>query len=150
MSLFKSESLVRNCQFYNNVANDAGGDYVDCLSGQLGMNDNFTADPLFCDSSEVNFRLQEASPCAPENNLACGLVGANPVGCSATDVNTQEIIPLAYRLHHAYPNPFNPHCTIRYELPKAGRVVIKVFDVSGVCVRTLIDDWKDRGVHKEM
>jgi hypothetical protein len=134
------------CDVYGNV----GGDYVDCLSGQLGLNDNFTADPLFCDSSAVNYRLQEASPCAPDNNLVCGLVGAHWVGCSATGVEETEVVPLMYRLHNAYPNPFNPNCTVRFEIPKAGRVVIRLYDVSGACVRTLIDEWRDRGVHKEI
>jgi predicted outer membrane repeat protein len=134
------------CDVYGN----AGGDYVDCLTGQLALFDNFSSDPLFCDSSEVNFRLQEASPCAPENNLACGLVGALPVGCSATDVETKEIIPLVHRLHHGYPNPFNPHCTIKYELAKPERVILKIYNVTGTCVRTLVDDLKERGIHKEI
>ena len=114
------------------------------------MFDNINVDPLFCDSSAVNFRLQEASPCSPDSNLACGLVGALPVGCSATGVISQDIVPIAYKLHHGYPNPFNPHCTIQYDLPVAQRVVLKVYDVTGACVRTLVDGWKERGIHKEM
>jgi len=136
--------------YCSDVYGNVGGDYVDCLAGQLALYDNFTADPLFCDSSQVNYRLQEASPCAPENNLACGLVGANPVGCFATDVEEVANIPAAYRLHRAYPNPFNPSCTIQFDLPRAGRVVLRVYDVTGACVRTLADGWKDRGVHKEI
>lgn len=134
------------CDVYGNV----GGDYVDCLSGQLVLNDNFTADPLFCDSSTVNYHLQSGSPCAPHNNLVCGLVGAHSVGCSATGVEEEtEVVPLAYRLHAIYPNPFNPHCTVRFELPKAGRVVVRLYNVSGACVRTLIDEWRVSGIHEE-
>jgi flagellar hook assembly protein FlgD len=64
-------------------------------------------------------------------------------------VEETEIVSLVYRLHNAYPNPFNPNCTIQFEIPEAGRVVVKLYDVSGACVRTLIDGWKDRGIHKE-
>jgi hypothetical protein len=135
--------------YCSDVYGNVGGNYVDCLSSQLGMFGNFTADPLFCDSSAVNYRLQEASPCAPEHDPSCGLIGALPVGCLATSVKTTEIVPPAYRLHHAYPNPFNPHCTIRYELPKSGHVVLKIYDVTGACVRTLVEDWKEQGIHKK-
>ncbi len=38
-----------------------------------------------------------------------------------------------------YPNPFNPKTSIRYEIPSAGRVDLRVYDVSGRLVRTLLD-----------
>lgn len=31
-------------------------------------------------------------------------------------------VPTAYRLHHSFPNPFNPICSIRYDIPVEGRV----------------------------
>lgn len=47
----------------------------------------------------------------------------------------------------AYPNPFNPSTQIAYDLPKAGHVSLKVFDILGREVATLVDDVQPAGVH---
>jgi hypothetical protein len=60
-----------------------------------------------------------------------------------------DAAPAAYGAHEAYPNPFNPACTISYELPEGARVSLRVFDVGGSLVRTLVDGWRERGVHAE-
>jgi hypothetical protein len=40
----------------------------------------------------------------------------------------------------SYPNPFNPNCTIKFTLPKAGNVSLKIYNVRGELVRTLLDE----------
>jgi hypothetical protein len=52
-----------------------------------------------------------------------------------------------FRLYQNYPNPFNPTTIISYELPENGHVVLKVTDVSGREIATLIDEYKSAGVH---
>jgi hypothetical protein len=42
-------------------------------------------------------------------------------------------------LNPARPNPFNPHATIRYSLPKSGRASLAIYDVRGARVATLVD-----------
>jgi hypothetical protein len=61
-----------------------------------------------------------------------------------------DTVPIAYRAYQSYPNPFNPMCTIRYEIPKAGRVSLRIFDVSGSLVRTLVDAWREPGAYSEV
>ena len=61
-----------------------------------------------------------------------------------------ETAPVAYKAYQSYPNPFNPICTIRYDLPSAGRVSLRVFDVTGSPVRTLVDGWREPGVYSEV
>jgi predicted outer membrane repeat protein len=60
-----------------------GFGYNDCIADQIWVDGNFSADPLFCDAGDFEFNLLAASPCAPENNPECGLIGARPVGCGA-------------------------------------------------------------------
>ena len=45
----------------------------------------------------------------------------------------------------AYPNPFNPETTIRYELASSSHVSLRVYDVGGAEVRTLVDANKAAG-----
>ncbi len=49
-----------------------------------------------------------------------------------------------------YPNPFNPTTTISYTLPTDGRVTIKVFDMLGREVKTLVNDYKNAGGYSTM
>ncbi|MBN1504383.1 MAG: hypothetical protein JW952_04895, partial [Candidatus Eisenbacteria bacterium] len=58
--------------------------------------------------------------------------------------------PAACRLHQAYPNPFNPVCNVRYEVPTAGWVRLSVFDVGGVFVRELVRAWREPGTYCEV
>ncbi|MBT7311037.1 T9SS type A sorting domain-containing protein [bacterium] len=45
--------------------------------------------------------------------------------------------PSRFALHQCYPNPFNPSTTISYELPQAGEVTLRLYDVSGSLITTL-------------
>lgn len=59
-------------------------------------------------------------------------------------------VPTAHMAYQSYPNPFNPSCTIRYDLPSPGRVRIGVFNAGGSLVRTLADGWREPGVYNEV
>jgi hypothetical protein len=53
-----------------------------------------------------------------------------------------------YFLSNNYPNPFNPSTKFDFYLPSASYVSIKIFDVTGRAVATLIDDYLEPGTHK--
>jgi hypothetical protein len=59
----------------------------------------------------------------------------------------QSIIPKEFELGQNYPNPFNPSTTISYKIPKDVFVSIKVYDVSGREVSTLVNENKKAGVY---
>ena len=56
-------------------------------------------------------------------------------------------LPTAFVLYGNYPNPFNPLTTIKFDLPRDGHVALRVFDLSGRVVRTLVDDNLIRATH---
>ncbi len=55
--------------------------------------------------------------------------------------------PTAYALGQNYPNPFNPATRLSYALPEGGHVTVKVFDLLGREVRTLVDELKGAGTY---
>jgi len=59
-----------------------------------------------------------------------------------------ELLPTEFRLEQNYPNPFNPSTTIRFALPKTSNVTIKIYDVLGRQVATLVDEKYQPGVYK--
>jgi predicted lipoprotein with Yx(FWY)xxD motif len=73
-----------------------------------------------------------------------------------TDVNEENISPLALNLEQNYPNPFNPSTKIRYQIPLSppllkgegaagGFVTLKVYDILGNEVETLVNEYKPAG-----
>lgn len=51
----------------------------------------------------------------------------------------------AASIRHVYPNPFSPCAAIAYDLGKAGRLRLSIFDLAGRLVRTLVDESKSQG-----
>jgi hypothetical protein len=54
-------------------------------------------------------------------------------------------IPAEYNLFQNYPNPFNPLTRITYHLPEDGKVSLKVYDILGREVKTLVNEFKNMG-----
>ena len=134
------------CDVYLNT----GGDYVEALAGQDGIEGNFSADPEFCNQTSHNYRLLETSPCAQPNSGSCGLIGALWHGCSpTTGVEETDPSPAANRLHNCFPNPFNPSTTIRFDIAHPAQASLRIYDVAGRLVRVLVDEHLAAGRYEE-
>lgn len=70
--------------------------------------------------------------------LTNGITGVDEKSVSA---------PLAYQLSQNYPNPFNPTTRIAFTIPKSGNVELKVFNMLGQEVATLVDGTMTAGSH---
>ena len=64
--------------------------------------------------------------------------------CAQTSI-IKPIVPITFYLHNPYPNPFNPNTTIRYDLPEDEFVTIKVYDMLGNVVSSLINKNQNSG-----
>jgi len=65
-----------------------------------------------------------------------------------TSVDMAEDIPREFRLSQNYPNPFNPSTIIEYALPQPSHVELKIYDVLGNEIQTLVNDKQTAGVHR--
>jgi hypothetical protein len=66
-----------------------------------------------------------------------GLVGNNP--STTTAIHERDSQPVGFTLNQNYPNPFNPSTNIDYRISKLGIVTLKVFDILGREVATLVN-----------
>ena len=87
---------------------------------------------------EINLRITEIQT----GNLVYEANGFAVVGAEAVPP-----APTEYYLSRAYPNPFNAQTKVTYGMPEAGNVSIKVFDLAGRLVATLIDGQQIAGNH---
>jgi Secretion system C-terminal sorting domain len=65
-----------------------------------------------------------------------------------TNISTNENYFVQFDLSQNYPNPFNPTTTIRYTIHEAGRVQIKVYNLLGSEVNSLLDTYRQAGTHE--
>jgi hypothetical protein len=68
-----------------------------------------------------------------------------PTSADGEDEESQN--PSTYALGQNYPNPYNPVTQITYQLPQPGVVSLKIYNVQGQLVRTLVNEYKPAGTH---
>jgi bilirubin oxidase len=67
---------------------------------------------------------------------------------SPTDVKDKySSLPNSFSLDQNYPNPFNPNTNISYQIPVGSHVTLKVFDILGKEIETLVDEFKQPGIY---
>lgn len=60
-------------------------------------------------------------------------------------VTDDEMLPIEFKLEQNYPNPFNPSTVIKFGIPERSNVLIKIYDVLGSEVKTLLNQEMDGG-----
>ena len=58
------------------------------------------------------------------------------------------MVPDDFELSQNYPNPFNPETMINYSVPVRSRVILKIYNILGQEIRTLIDGETDPGFYE--
>ena len=64
-----------------------------------------------------------------------------------TSVETETVVPENFELFQNYPNPFNPSTRIQYQISSLAKVTLKVYDLLGNEVATLVDEYKSAGTY---
>jgi hypothetical protein len=94
-----------------------------------------------------NWPLPEATDMKYTNSaLLTGATDGKPIGdpywfngvTGVKDAN--NLTPNQFRLYDAYPNPFNPSTTIKFNLSQSGNVVLRIYNVMGQLVKTVINN----------
>jgi subtilisin family serine protease len=87
---------------------------------------------------------------SPNNLIGWGTLNAVAAidAIPPTDVKEMKLQPGDFALEQNYPNPFNPTTTISFAVPTSSLVVLKVYNVLGQEVTTLVDGVESAGTHK--
>lgn len=84
---------------------------------------------------------------ASTDGLPLGAVSWFGMNVTGVKSNYTENIPLQYNLQQNFPNPFNPSTTIQYNLAKEEPVKLRVYNIFGQLVKTLVDNSQSAGLH---
>ncbi|MDC0480576.1 endonuclease, partial [Candidatus Marinimicrobia bacterium] len=127
-------SNLTNLVWLNFVHNQLTGEIPESIC-DLNMN---WSDPN-------NFNISENQLCPPYPECIENYVGEQDTSnCEQVSI-IDETFPITYKLYNAYPNPFNPVTTIRYDLPENAFVNIRIYDLKGRSVNTLVSKEQTAG-----
>ena len=91
------------------------------------------------------FNISNNQLCPPYPSCIEDYVGEqDTTNCEQVSI-IDETLPITYNLHNAYPNPFNPVTTLRYDLPEDALVNIRIYDLNGRLVNTLVNAQQSAG-----
>ncbi len=164
-SITVDESSISGFQSDYNVLEDRlspdGDNTILTLTQWQGLGydlHSMLADPdnqVFADTSASNYHLLQNSQAVDAGtSLVSGVVTVDlddisrpqgngyDIGCyeySSTTGITEENIPEEFQLFQNYPNPFNPETVISWQSPVAGKNVLKVFNILGNEIATLVN-----------
>lgn len=77
-----------------------------------------------------------------------GVVFRRPLSELITSMENNYEIPLEFNLSQNYPNPFNPSTKISWQSPVGSHTTLKIYDVLGNEVATLVDEYKNAGSYE--
>jgi endoglucanase len=118
----------------------SGVTFLDYL--KLGPEDSVFVDSMVTPGSTYYYRLSVTMKDSTE-------IQSYPIMIEATaDEVVERTAPTQFELFDNYPNPFNPTTLISYQLPENSKVTLKVYDVLGREVSTLVNEKQSTGLYK--
>jgi hypothetical protein len=141
--------------------------YSDVMKSWPGLG-NIDIDPLFADTANGDYQLRSGSPCIDsgvqdtmiiyndgQDTLIVppmDYIGSAPdMGAYEYDPSTyifrETDVPIQYALLQNYPNPFNPSTTIEFTISKSEFTTLKVYNILGKEISTLVSSKLNQGNH---
>jgi hypothetical protein len=133
------------------------------ISAKIFYNNNLNVDSVTFVSSSDTLKLQSSNDSltlsasgtgkfvikgvAWYNNKMVSVSPAFSVAASITAIAKDELLPSEYKLFQNYPNPFNPSTTISWQLAAKSFVTLKIYNVLGNEVATLVNENQNAGKH---
>ncbi|MCY3999809.1 MAG: FG-GAP-like repeat-containing protein [Bacteroidetes bacterium] len=129
--------------FLGDIDNDGNREVAMSLSG---IPDSiYVYNEVYNADSTKYFRTVESRTPNP-NRVFMKVLSSD--GISTSISNDRVIIPTDFELHSNYPNPFNPSTSFSFTLPLDKRVSVRIYDMNGRLIRTLInDEFYSQGTH---
>lgn len=144
--LYEGSNLIEYCYGDVVAGTFGGGD----IGASIGFKDHVGGDYRFYDiitdapipAGEVNTSLSPLKDWPGKNTVY-------QIATTTTSIDEQnEFQPESYLLYQNYPNPFNPSTTIKYQLAESGFVTLKVYDITGSVVQTLVNKSQKPGTYQ--
>ena len=116
----------------------------------LKLNNNQFSGPILdelCDIYFLDVSDNQFCPPYPECISEDDLGYQNTTNCSSESIS-ESTLPTQYTLHQPFPNPFNPTTTLSFSIPEQSQTSLKVYDIKGNLISTLLNQTMNVGHHQ--
>ena len=152
---YKAINLEVDEDFWLQISTDGGDNYTTVKTWVAGVefeNDAFYSDSVkitgytLTNHTRIRFRLDASDD---DDDIYIDEIRVSAEGGGITSINeSTDIIPNRLMLHQNYPNPFNPTTKIKYSIPIGSFVSLKVYDLLGRDIMTLVNGRKQKGTYQ--